>query len=190
MSTVTKRYFIAEGARAEGVIAYSNDRLQADQEKRREILAKWGATGTYGYLRHAPYALLFDETHSERKPGFCAPDRQRNDGTVFYIHKPNKASKVGKALAEDLASLKPFDFSEYACQEFGVSHSVIGAHAESRSGCAMYSSAAGFYQKRIVFVIPFGGETGMGRPGDIEIPPDLREIKKSEFFALTEEGQS
>jgi uncharacterized protein DUF5420 len=188
VSTVTKRYFIAEGPRAEKTVEEGVALIKACMVMRRAVIESNGAVNLYGRNGCAPYALVFDHQHADRKPGFCEPEKRIEEGETFYIHKPNKASNIGKDLAATLANVKPFSFSEFACKAFGVSHHTVGSCAGSRTGQAMYLSVAGYYAPHLVFGIPFGGEGNQGK--EVEIPADLREIKKSEFIAITEESGS
>mgnify|MGYP000411519582 CR=1 FL=1 len=50
----------------------------------------------------------------------------------------------------------------------------------------MYFSVAGLYDDTLIINIPFGGD---GNDRDPEVPSDLIELKRSQFVAITEEGQ-
>jgi hypothetical protein len=92
-------------------------------------------------------------------------------------------TKIGKEISKKLAAVVEFDFSDFACKAFGVSHSTIGMH-EGRM--AMFSSGAGYLKKTLVFTIPFGGDMGQGTRKEPQIPAEFREIKKSGYEALNE----
>jgi hypothetical protein len=186
MSTITKRYFIAEGDAAQAV---ANEGLRLANESRLAgitLAKKYGALGTFGRGTSAPFALAWDDgLLPDPNPGFLAPERHRQGSDVYLVCRPDKRTTVGKAIADELGALPLFNFSDYACQQFDVQYSTIGAHADSRSGLAMYKSGAGYVGQQLVFMIPSGGD----RDSAPVIPPAFREIKRSEYIALTEEGE-
>lgn len=186
MSYVSKRYFIAEGERAKQVAKAGLDLVNAARKKRADYLDEVGADGLWERRNQAPFGIVFYK-ETGQLPGFLKPEKQSDDGKVFWIHRTDKRTTLGKTALQALSGLASFDFSDYACRELGVSHSTIGPHRASRSGLAMYSSVAGVINGVLVCSIPFGGDSGGGGRGDIEIPADLREIKYSEYIAMTEE---
>jgi len=187
MSEVTIRYFVAEGDKAEHVMKEGLEKVNAVRALRAAFLKKHGADGTWEHRHQAPYGLVFnaDKCDGSAKTGYLKPERHSQDGTTYYTYRFDKRTKAGKALIEEAKPMATFDFSTFAVKEFGVYRSLIGSCAESRTGMAMYISAAGISKDKLVFSIPEGGEERQEqlRP----IPPEFRELKKSEFIALTEE---
>lgn len=187
MSEVTIRYFVAEGEKAERVIKEGLEKRNAISAQRSAFVEKYGADGTCEYRHQAPHGLAFnaDKCDGADKPGFLKPVRNTQDGVTYYEYRFDKRTKVGKALIEECAGLAYFDFSTYAVREFDVSRSLIGSSSRSRTGSAMYISVAGISKGKLVFKIPEGGDERhvQQRP----IPAEFRELKKSEFIALTEE---
>lgn len=190
MSEVTMRYFIGEGARAEQVAKEGMAKVNEAIERRRIFIEEIGAAGLMQRGKSAPYAVVFDSPTADEKPGFLSPSRVHDEGKAMYSYRPDRRTTTGKELAKRLDDLPDFDFSNFVVKAFGVSRSAIGANAESRTGQAMYVSVAGFIGKTLIFKIPFGGYSGNNGKDGVDIPADLREIKFSEFIALTEEQQA
>lgn len=188
MSKVIKRYFIADNERAQQIAKDGLALVNEASRNRSAYLAEVGVDGLWERRHQAPFGIVVYQEEGAQRPGYLKPEQQTEDGKRFWIHRPDKRTTIGKAALKALAKLSTFDFSDYACKAFGVSYSVIGWHRESRSGMAMYSSAAGFMKGVMVFCIPFGDDGNHHSPP--VIPEDLREIKKSEYIALTEEGES
>lgn len=187
MSNVIKRYFVGAGERVAKVVADGLAAANLAQKKRRAYLKEIGADGFWERRNQAPTAVVIYTKEGQRLGGFLLPERHSEDGKKFWVYRPDGRTSIGKQVLGDFRGLATFNFSDFACEAFGVVHSVIGAHAASRSGMAMYSSAAGYVQKTLVFCIPFGDDKSNKDP---TIPADLREIKHSEYIALTEEGES
>lgn len=190
MSKIIKRYFVGEGELAAKVVTDGLALANAAHKKRTAYLKEIGAGGFWERRNQAPFAVVIYAKEGQRLGGFLPPERHSEDGKKLWVYRPDGRTTIGKKALGDFRGLASFNFSDYACKEFGVAHSVIGAHAGSRSGMAMYSASAGYVQKTLVFCIPFGGEKSGIHPNEPTIPADLREIKHSEFIALTEEGQS
>ena len=190
--SVTIRYFVAEGDRAEQLRLEAVAEAKKFNDHMQSIRDEFGASGLWGREGCAPFALLYEgEGADQQKAGFLRPEKTWLDGNVeAWIHKPDRRLKVGKAAAEKLSSVKAFRFSDYICKSLKVENMVPGVHAGGRAGWALYSSAAGMYNNRIVVKIPFGNNLSGGGRSDPVIPDFLREIKKSEFIALSEESGS
>ncbi len=187
MSEVTIRYFVAEGDKAERVIKEGLEKVNAVRALRATFLEKHGADGTWERRHQAPYGLVFntEKCDGAAKPGYLKPERHSQDGTTYYAYRFDKRTTAGKALIEEAKGMATFDFSTFAVKEFGIYRCLTGRCDESRTGMAMYTSAAGIHKDKLVLSIPEGGEERQEqlRP----IPPEFRELKKSEFIALTEE---
>lgn len=187
MSEVTIRYFVAEGDKAERVIKEGLEKVNAVRALRAAFLDKHGADGTWELRHQAPYGLVFDAAKCDgaAKPGYLKPERHVQDGTTYYAYRFDKRTNAGKALIEESKGLATFDFSAFAVAEFGINRSLIGYCAESRTRMAMYFSRSGIHKEKLLFTIPEGGEERQEQQPPI--PAEFRELKKSEFIALTEE---
>lgn len=182
MSEITYRYFLATGDKADRVIQEIRDGLRAHREKSEAVCDKYGATATWGRSAAPPFALAFEgDQHATKKPGFKEPTTVLDKDKRYHIHAPHRSTKIGKGCAQLLATLKPFDYSEHAAKSFGLMHSICGISGGRM--CIAFTSA-GFYGNQLVFRVPVGGEDG----DNITPPPGVRELKHSEFIAITEEG--
>lgn len=183
---VIRRYFVAEGDKASAV---AKEGLRLASKSRRAGIAlskEFGALGTFGHGRRAPFALVWDEgLVPDPNPGFLPAELHHEDGKRYHVCRPDKRTKIGKDLAERMRTLPDFDFSDYACKEFGVYHSTVGASAGSQSGMAIYHSVAGYMKETLIFSIPFGGDQGGGNVVNVAIPQEFREITAGEYLDLT-----
>lgn len=190
MSDVTIRYFVAEGERAEELRLRAVEEATKFNAHMQSIRDEFGAYGLWGREGCAPYALIYKgDGAKKQKYGFLPPEKNWDgEKNLVWIHKPDRRFKAGKEAAKKLASVKNFRFSDYICKELKVENMVPGRHDGGRTGWALYNSVAGMYNNRIVVKIPFGNNLTGGGRSDPEIPECLREIKKSEFIAMTEEA--
>jgi len=186
MSEVTIRYFVAEGDKAERVIKEGLEKVNAGREKRAAFMEKHGADGLFEYRHQPPYGLCFkaDKCDGGKKPGFWSPKRLIQDGTAYYEYKFNKSSRIGKELIAEAKGLGIFDFSSFAVSKFACSRNCIVKDPGSRTGLSIYRTVAGLAKGKLVFKIPDDGKGGVVAN---LFPPEFRELKKSEFIALTEE---
>lgn len=187
MSEIIKRYFVGEGERATKVVADGMAAANVAHKRRGAYLKEIGAAGFWETRNAAPFAVVIYAKEGKRLGGFLPPEQHSEAGKKFWVYRPDGRSGIGKRALAAFRELAAFNFSAFACKEFGVEHSVIGYHEHSRSGMAMYSSAAGYVQKTLVFCIPFCGDKPVR---NVAIPKDLREIKHSEYIAMTEESGS
>ena len=183
MSDVKIRYFIGEGELADKVISEGVQLANQVNAKRRAFMDEISAYGLWERRNSTPSGIIF-EGDGEKKPGYRSPSKIDHNGKTCWIYKPNRSTKIGKSILNRLPFLAIFNFSDFACDKFGVRKTVIGAASNSRTAMAMYFSVAGYVNNHLVFKIPFGGDS----TDAFVIPSTLREIKKSEFIAITEEG--
>lgn len=148
MSKVIKRYFVGEGERAAKVVAEGLAAVKVAHEKRKAYLKEIGAGGFWEQRNQAPFAVVIYATEGRRLGGFLPPERHSEDGKKFWVYRPDGRATIGKRVLAAFRDLATFNFSDFACREFGVEHSAIGDHDLSRSGMAMYSSAAGYVKRR------------------------------------------
>ena len=180
------RYFVAEGEIAESIKAEVKAEKEAHFARLSDLIKKYGADCAWGGSRTHLSAIGY--THKEgakpgMKEGFLRPKIERSNGEEYAVYYPDKRYKMGKEIVKDLHSVGTFNFSDSVTKKLGCYCDCFGT-LDGRMVRAM--SAAGQYADRLVIRIPTGGDT---RPRDFEIPPGLREIKKSEFIAITEENE-
>jgi hypothetical protein len=174
---IIKHFYIAEGEKAEQVAKEGLEKANAIRKMRLRFQEEVGASGLYERSHQPPIALVF--VGNDKKPGFLPPlviDYDKN----LFAYEPDRRTKIGKAMRGRLDGLASFNFSDFACQAYGIHGDVIGAGPGGRM--ALYSPAAGYLKGKLVFVIPKGGDSD-----DIAVPDGFREIKGSEYMALTEE---
>lgn len=102
-----------------------------------------------------------------------------------YTYTPNRRYKEGKLLASRLQTITEVfrenpDFSTWFLHKFRLEHSVIYSY----HGIIRHA-VAGISKGQIVFKIPVEFEEANNVPPDV--PENFKQIKKSEFIALTEE---
>ena len=102
-------------------------------------------------------------------------------GTVDIgtAYKPNRRFKAGIELARQFGKAAAFDFSRYACLEFGVGMSIIGYSPQSTTRTSLYSSVAGIVNKQLVFSIPYDAKT----PLQFKKAPSNRGLRQFYFIA-------
>lgn len=183
MSNVTIRYFVAEGARAIAVAQEGQRRANAYRIAGIALARRYGFDGTIT-RGSRPYAMVLRTAAPDaERPGFLLHDRHADEDGPMLVFRPNRRTSIGKAADIAMQVMHAFNFSEFACDTFGVTWMSIDA-----VGHSMYQSVAGYLHGHLVFKIPFGGAASNGGVSGPPIPPDLREIKHSEFIAITEEG--
>ena len=182
MSEIGYKYYVSEGPATEALIEESL-RLQSNYvAKAQEILAKYGACNAVGYRGEAPTALLFPYNPDKPLPnrnGFCAPGLDyANDNMLMISYKPNLRTKLGKLIKSELESLGGFNWSQYVLKKFGIDCRVHGSIGGRFYLCR---PICGCYGNKIVFKIPFTKDEEIGN-----LPPEFKEIPKSEFVRITE----
>jgi hypothetical protein len=128
-------------------------------------LAIW-PPGSFGGRSVAGFVFDGEGDH----PGFR---QKRSGGEAYYV--PHRGTKIGRQAAREADALRLFTASTH----------IVGALSAERHalvGNKMCWSAAGIYGRQIVLVVPAHGDCEPYQP-----PPMLREIKRSEFIAITEE---
>ncbi len=193
MRTVTMRFYIAEGERADRVAKEGLEKFNAQRKKRREFLEQFGARGFYEYKGYPPTFIVFEGNGAETKlDGFLKPSREFENGKFFWAHKPDKRTLIGRTVKAHMLNLADFDFSGYAVAEFGLSGVETIGYVGGRM--ALYRTVAGVVGGKLVFNIPFVGEASGNHdtptPLNVDVPADLREILHSEFIALGEKKEA
>lgn len=184
MSEDKRRYFVAEGAEADQLRSDVLGKINAQRERQNELAAKYGADQVFQWNDGRVAGLVFagGEDAPAVPEGLALDQRQANpNGGFWYLFKPAKRGKAGKAIAADLATIKGFRGSDEIVQHFKAYRGQVVGSAASRTGMAYAVSVAGIIKDTIVLSVP----DVEGEPFDP--PACLREIKKSEYIAITEE---
>lgn len=180
------RYFIAEGAKVESILAAGQILKTEAVERNSTCIQKYGADCTWGGAHESPRAVGFAHNGNDKpvmREGFLKPKVERCGDGKYAVYYPDKRYKSGKAIKQDLDAVGRYHFGDYITGKLGVDISVFGI---SNGRMVRATTWAGLYGETLVLRIPTGGDT---RPRDFVVPPTLREIKKSEFIAITEEGE-
>lgn len=172
--SVRRRYFIVEGAEGEAVKETALAAQKAHRARRKAVEEKYGADGLMLSGRESrPIALLI-EAGNPAPDGAKAAGRHVKDDKTYIEYQPLKNRKAGKRLAADLAAVGGFDGSEMILKTFDAVVWIAG-------GNAMHVSTAGIVKETVVVQVPESDD-------ELFTPPAcFREIKKSEYVALTEE---
>jgi hypothetical protein len=159
-----------------------------------DILEEYGADSLYTNSEFL-WGLAFKAPKPEegkfkpeikQRDGFRG-EAQERDGQWYVIYRADKRRKQGKQFAKrqeaynSLMKKNPC-FSDFVVEKLGIQRMVVGEHAASRTGVALYYSVAGMAKGIVVVKVPVDQEHSAPK-----IPAGYTEIKKSEFVALTEE---
>lgn len=190
MEEITYKYFVAEGETVAPVIAAAKAESSTHQERISALLKKYEADCLWGGRREAPFAIGFlwqrPEGDYRAKPpmreNFLKPEVERIGDVTYACYKPDQRYKAGKAIKAELKAVGGFSFSDTISKALKVDRMVFGI-LDGRQ--VMCQTAAGQYGDKLVFRIPTGGD----HKDTFAAPDGFREIKKSEFIAITEENE-
>ena len=190
MKEITYKYFVAEGETVESVLAAVKAEGDAHQARISAVLETYEADCLWGGRRESPFALgwVWERPVGDfrAKPpmreNFLKPEIERSGDVLYACYKPDQRYKAGKAIKAELKAVGGFDFSGAVSEALKVARRVFGI-MDGRS--VMCQTAAGQYGGKLVFRIPIGGNYNT----TFTPPEGFREIKKSEFVAITEEAE-
>lgn len=177
------RYFIAtsEDWARKATLALSE--LQKSRAARHAFRTAHGADALY---MRGQFLCGLGWIADEKRKGWLPADLIPNGGDNYIAHKPDKRTKIGKQAATAIAAFNRSrqSFSTLLLKELPREFDVSAF--EDRY---IYQSVAGYCKKQLVFKIPI--PSAPAQPSqDVEalpVPTGLKEIKKSEFVALTED---
>lgn len=190
MAKVIVRYFTADREFTKELVNEWNVTQVAVNELKSRLLEKYKAQGFLMQGNHAKaicIAINADEPLKEMTGMSVGKDR---DGDTYYaVYSPNKRFKEGKELASDLVEFSTMlrnspAFSDFVVKKLNCHRLLAGDHTGSRSGVALYGSTAGVSKGQLALAIPSMESEDESFQ---HLPATLREIKKSDFVALTEE---
>lgn len=178
---VKKRYFVLEGEeirkKVDEAVALHHQHHVERFAFLEAIGAQWYTTSPFETDRGAIGALGFDDPETPR-PGLRRSSH-KSAGRPMFV--PDMRTKQGRAIAKQIKKVGAFDFSTFMCRSLAVERSFIGKHAV---GSAMYYAVIGVVNDAVVAVIP----TTDKHP--FTPPSGFREIRHSEYIAMTEEQPS
>ena len=178
--SIIKKFFIGEGAEAEALIAEVRERRETVNNARDAVQKEYGADGLMLNGRGGnAIGLAFKE--QQRMP-YLKGEVRLEEGFGYY---PKLNCKQGKELALKLdAPELQFNANNYILGKLKLHRMCAGPHAASRTGMALYSSAAGYAENKVLVSIPDPKDID-GRHGDPmpDVPTWFREVKESEFLA-------
>lgn len=188
MEEITYKYFVAGGESIAPAMAAAEAENLAHQERISALLKKYEADCLWGGRRLAPHAIGWfwerpDGDYRAKPPmreNFLKPEVERSADVLYACYKPDQRYKAGKAIKAELKAVGAFSYSDFIAKATGVDRMVFG-NLDGRQ--VMCQTSAGRYKDMLVFRIPTGGDHG----NDFTAPAGFREIKKSEFVAITEE---
>lgn len=170
--SMTKNFFIGEGPEAEALIAEVKELREAVSIARKAIQNEYCADGLLSRNNGGEICgLVFKEKQSLP----FLKEEMRVDGGYGYYAKRN--CKQGKELSAKLrAPDLQFSPSDHIVKKLNINRMCFGA---SGPGMAIYSTAAGFIDGKIIVSIP-AAEKSDPMP---EVPTWFREVKESEWLA-------
>lgn len=189
MEEITYKYFVAEGEAITSVIDMAKAERARHQDRISALLKKYEADCLWGGSRSAPGAIgwIWEKPEGDyraeppMRENFLKPDVEHSDGVTYACYKPDQRYKAGKAIKAELKAVGSFNFSDTISKALKVDRMVFGI-LDGRN--VMCQTAGGQYGDRLVFRIPTGGD----HKDTFSAPGGFREIKKSEFIAITEEN--
>ena len=167
-----KNYYIGEGPEAEALIEEVQARREVVSSARSAVQTAYGADGLLSRNNGGEICgLVFKEKQS---CPFLKGEMRLPDGYGYYAKKNCKQGKdlSAKLRAPDLQ----FSPSDHIVKKLNINRMCVGP---SGTGMAIYSTAAGFVDGKIILSIP-AAEKGDTMPS---IPAWFREVKESEFIA-------
>lgn len=173
-----RRYFVVEGPGAQMLINSALDERRRFLDAVAVIEEKYGACGYLTKKGCMVTGLVFDT--DEPRPGLKIKGTQ--DGK--YWAYPDKRTKVGRELVKEMQrASSPKHYSDMILDHYDAHRMMTIEHPMSPSGMAMAMSVASVTKclTKILLSIPNEDKAPFNPPAE------AREIKKSEYIALTEE---
>lgn len=178
MNDPKRRYFICDGDAVEEPLTLFQIDLENHRARSSKLLADLG--GHYLMERRGlPIGILLPED-SETPLGFKLEDRHAHNGATYKEFRPVRNTKLGRDIVAKMEAVGEMDASKWFFGYFRMPVNMIIHGGYSYSG----SAGCDFEKRRIYLQIPV-----TQNHEDYEVHASLREIKKSQFIAYTEEGE-
>jgi len=176
--SVAERFFIIEGEHAAPLVAETVQRLKEARDAAKAFAEKHGAETVFQSSRTGAATGLGFTTTGERE-GLRLDPTWSTDG--FYRYVPHRARKKGKEIAAEMEAVPAFDASTHLVSKLKASRMITGDYV-SGGGVRVHESVAGICDEAIVLRVPVREDKPFNAPAH------FREIRESEFIAITKEG--
>lgn len=182
MQPEQRRYFVAEGDEAQELKEKILGKLNAQRDQHKALAKKYGADQLVKYNDGRVVGLAFKSEESEpaTRDGLTFKNAQEGDGCTWHTYRPNRKTKLGKQIQADMEAIKAYRGSDDIVSHYDAWRHCVVPHA-GRTGMAMAVSVGGIVKGKVVLSVPVNDSE------PFDPPKGLREIKKSEWIALTEE---
>lgn len=170
-----RRYFIAEGPEAD---ALREDVLKQFDDHRDRLMKFLAQYGTAHCMQRGgcPTAILLEEPATAPE-GFKQVGRHLHDGKSYIECKPIGNTKIGRSVKKQMAEVGGFSASDLITKHYRCENWVP-------VGGSMWVATGWIHDAKKLVVI----QVPEDEDHQFTPPPSFREIKKSEYVAITEEG--
>lgn len=183
MGDAARRYFVMSKEKSSAFMAEFKQEKAPRQEAYKHLMEKHKAdtlmVSRSEFSGERVTALAFNDEPKPRRG--CKVEKIVINGEWCWQVTPNRRFKEGKELDRDIAAANNVEaaslFSPWAIEQLKMGALVF-------SSGAMHHAVAGYVKDQVVVSVPVPNPEKEEFP---EIHPDLVEIKKSQFVALTEE---
>lgn len=175
------RFFIADSDLWADRVKLTLDEMRERKEEENKFKDKYGASGLY---QHGRFITGLGWYSDEKRKGWIFQRVLPAAGDNYYCYKPDRRSKIGKEAAEIINHLNRFRFSFSTRMVSFLPAEFNQTRATART---LYFPVAGHYKGKTVFKIPCAEDFNLPDITNAPVPEGLREIKESEFVAITKE---
>lgn len=183
MGDTARRYFMMSKEKSKAFIDDFEQGKAPRKEAYKQLMERYKSDSLMvsrsNFSGESVTALVFKD-EPEQKRGWKVEKTILNDEWCWKV-SPNRRFKEGKQLDRDIYEANSVDtpslFSPWATE-------ILGMDVLAFSAGRMHHAVAGYVKGQVVVSVP------VPNPGQGEFPdihPDLVEIKKSQFIAMTEE---
>lgn len=176
------RFFVADSDLWADRVKDALAKMSERKKEENQFKEKYEASGLY---QHGKFITGLGWYTDEKRKGWIFVQVLPAGGDNYYCYKPDKRSKVGKEAARILDQLNRFrrSFSDRI-----VSFLPTDFSQSRMAGGRIYFPVGGHYKGKTVFKIPCAEDFNIPDISKSPVPEGLREIKESEFVAITKEG--
>jgi hypothetical protein len=180
-------YFVEDGEPASALRQEASERLRDCRGRVAALAREYGADGCMernslgDHSLHGFGFVVESGSAPVEREGLKFKGRERHDAEdlEWHCYVPDRRRAAGKKIAKRLAEFETFNFSGWVTGELGLRRTM---GMETERGFSIVTSSAGIAKGKLILRIP------VGKDDPVDCPPGFRQIKKSEFIALTEEA--